>query len=138
MLFNKYERALKKYWKILEKNASLRLERKLSRDERSRLRSIDSLMTLELIEPIISFAPIAEVLDLLKTLPSVQPKEPSTDETSIICATCGKKLAEWNSQTENHQPTPAELNTTGHVAIPNFGWFCGQICGGVHSRLVAK
>ena len=51
------------------------------------------------------------------------------ERVDIICSTCGKVLAHHNTQTDKHNPTPEELLSTGAVPIPNFGWFCTQICG---------
>jgi hypothetical protein len=47
----------------------------------------------------------------------------------IVCTECGKKLASYDPQTDNHIPPPEELYAQGAVPVPNFGWFCSQDCG---------
>jgi O-acetyl-ADP-ribose deacetylase (regulator of RNase III) len=54
------------------------------------------------------------------------------DPTGIICAQCGRRLAEANAATNGFEPPAEELHAGGAVAVPNFGWFCGQACGNAY------
>jgi hypothetical protein len=46
----------------------------------------------------------------------------------IICVQCSKVLARYDPATDSHIPSPEQLQVSGAVAVPNFGWFCGQEC----------
>ena len=61
-----------------------------------------------------------------------------TDRFGIICATCGKFLATYNTQADNHRPSPEELFASGCVPVPNFGWFCTQACGDEYEKKVGR
>jgi hypothetical protein len=52
----------------------------------------------------------------------------SSSFPDIICAHCGKILARAQPERDTHVPPPEELLASGAVAVPNFGWFCGQDC----------
>ena len=46
----------------------------------------------------------------------------------IHCSNCGKLLADYLPETDNHSIPPEELFAKGAVPVPNFGWFCSQFC----------
>ena len=42
---------------------------------------------------------------------------------------CKKILATHIPDDDSFRPSCDELASQGHVAVPNFGWFCAQDCG---------
>ncbi len=55
--------------------------------------------------------------------------EADLDPRGITCAECGKLLASNDPENDCTHPSPEGLMAMGAVAVPNFGWFCGQKCG---------
>ena len=43
-------------------------------------------------------------------------------------------MATFDAATDTHTPPVEELFAAGAVAVPNFGWFCGQECADAYSR----
>ncbi len=56
------------------------------------------------------------------------------DPDGIACRHCRKLLSVANKSDQTLTPTIEELDRDGAVAVPNFGWFCGQDCGDAYSR----
>jgi len=46
----------------------------------------------------------------------------------IDCQFCGKILAGSSHDSDEALPTAEEMYKAGNVPVPNFGWFCSQIC----------
>ena len=61
-------------------------------------------------------------------------KAAELDPRGIACRHCGKLLSIFDVATDIHTPPVAELVAAGAVAVPNFGWFCGQECADAYSR----
>jgi hypothetical protein len=55
------------------------------------------------------------------------------DDRELLCAMCGKKLA---ALLDEGLPESAayELFRAGRVPVPNFGWFCDQMCASDYER----
>jgi len=51
-----------------------------------------------------------------------------TECTDIICAFCHKSLAKNRDEKDTFDPVPEQLESYGYIAVPNFGWFCSQVC----------
>ncbi len=56
------------------------------------------------------------------------------DPRGIACRRCAKLLASLDEASDRFIPSPEELSAAGAVAVPNFGWFCGQPCADAYER----
>jgi hypothetical protein len=56
------------------------------------------------------------------------------DANHVICAKCGKKLAQLDHEQGHIVPTCEELVEGGSVAWPNFGWFCSPECEALYVK----
>jgi hypothetical protein len=56
------------------------------------------------------------------------------DPRGIVCRQCGRLLSVFDRDTDTHAPNLEQLLAAGAVAVPNFGWFCGQDCGETYGR----
>lgn len=61
-------------------------------------------------------------------------KAADLDPCGIACRHCGKLLSVADKVAETLAPSIEDLLHAGAVAVPNFGWFCGQDCGDAYSR----
>jgi hypothetical protein len=61
-------------------------------------------------------------------------KAADLDPRGIACRQCVKLLSRFNKASDTHTPTVEELLQAGAIAVPNFGWFCGQVCGDEYGR----
>lgn len=66
--------------------------------------------------------------------PFIVTTKANLSDDGIICAHCGKVLSKYNKQSDSHQPQPENLLANGTVPVPNFGWFCSQVCGNAYSE----
>jgi hypothetical protein len=60
--------------------------------------------------------------------------EADFDPREIVCQYCRKLLSICDDTAQTHTPEIEDLIRDGAVAVPNFGWFCGQDCGVNYSR----
>jgi hypothetical protein len=56
-------------------------------------------------------------------------KAENLDPDFVVCANCKRQLAVHDREGDRIVPGPQELVSSGAVPVPNFGWFCSQICG---------
>src|SRR5829696_4225545 len=55
-------------------------------------------------------------------------------DPNILCASCGKLLARYNSPTDDFTPSCEQIFAGGAVPVPNFGWLCSQECADAYER----
>ena len=60
-------------------------------------------------------------------------KQSNLSEEGIVCASCGKLLSKIDWASDTQDLSCEQLHASGAVAVPNFGWFCGQACGDAYS-----
>jgi hypothetical protein len=53
---------------------------------------------------------------------------PAKTDPNIMCASCGKLLAQYNVPADDFTPSCEQIFANGAIAVPNFGWLCGQDC----------
>ena len=56
------------------------------------------------------------------------------EDTEIKCAYCFARLARI-IEPDTIFPSCEKMYERGNVAVPNFGWFCGQECGRKYENL---